>query len=92
MISGIDDTTGEYHQASKKDWEEHYKRNFEKLIPLSISKINGRIRCIPCENYSARFDDEAQLVQHLRYNKKHVIDYFLANIEDPMKNGGCRSC
>ncbi len=83
MPSGIDATTGKEHQnESRKNWERQYYRNHETLIRILLAELNGLIRCKPCENYSPRFSDEVQFVEHLRRYKKHVVEFFLDNIED----------
>jgi len=87
MTSGIDFTTGREHRnQSRKNWERQYYRNFETLIRILVAELDGWIRCKPCENYSPRFSDESQLVEHLRRYKKHVVFYFIENIYDPEKD------
>ncbi len=83
MTSGIDATTGKEHRhESRTNWRRQYYRNYEILIRILIAELNGWIRCKPCENYSPRFDDETQFVQHLRRYKQHVVEFFLDNIEE----------
>ena len=88
-MRGNDPFTGKFFQTSKENWENHFKRNFEKLIQIITEKSNGSFRCLVCD---CKFDTKPQLLTHFRFNKDHVFEFFLSRIEDPVKDQGDSNC